>query len=91
MSNWLPFRKRRALLDHLMAGRSIRETARLVGCSKVTVSQYRKLIRVAEMFGEDIRLPKCECGQNAGHRGWCRVRFARSERRQCFMQQWRHR
>lgn len=89
MSNWLPIRKRRELLDHLMAGRSVRDTAKLVGCSKVTVSQYRKLIRAAELWGEKLRLPKCECGQNSGHRGWCRVRFAKSVKRQEFMQQWR--
>lgn len=89
MSNWLPVTKRKALLDHLMDGRSVRDTARLVGCSKVTVSQYRKIIRVAEMWGEDLRLPKCACGQNSGHRGWCAVRYARSPKRQDFMKQWR--
>ena len=89
MSNWLPKDKRRSVFDLLMQGRSVRQVAAEVGCSKVTVSHYRKLLAAIEFVGGDARLPKCECGQEAGHNGWCRIRYLRSPRRQEVLARWR--
>lgn len=90
MSNWLPVQKRRDVVTLLMAGFSVRETARSVGCSKVTVGQYRKLIAAAEHCGlDDARLPKCSCGLPSGHKGWCSFRVSKSAARQKFLDRWK--
>lgn len=90
MSNWLPDAKRRLLVSLLLAGKSVRQVAALVPCSKVTVTRYRSVVRAAnELYGEaDMRMPDCECGKPAGHNGWCAPRYARSEDRQRFIEQW---
>ena len=90
MSNWLPREKCAYVIDSLMRGESIRTISKNVGCAKGTVSHYRRLLVAAELCGfDDVRLPKCECGQQAGQRGWCAARFARSEARHKFISQWR--
>lgn len=90
MSNWLPDEKRRALVRCLLGGLSVRKTAAAVGCSKITVTRYRSVIRAAnELYGEaDMKMSDCACGQPAGHRGWCSHRYQQSDARQSFIKQW---
>ncbi len=63
----------------LAEGGSIREAARRSGCSRVTVRKLRARLSV---LGLDRRFALCGCGLSGSHRGWCRVRFAKSPRRQ---------
>lgn len=85
MANILPNDKLSRLFDLLMKGHSVRECARLVPCSKVTVSRYRILIRAMDALGDSEKLPRCKCGQRADHRGWCTVRYSKSPARQAAM------
>lgn len=62
-----------------MLGRSTRQVCEALKMGKATAIKVRKI----------VQLPLCGCGQQSGHRGWCRVRFAASPRRQQFIQQWR--
>jgi hypothetical protein len=61
-----------------MPGITIREAARIAGCSINTVLPLAR----------SIDLPACPCGQPSGHRGWCRFRFGKSSLRQQFMRHW---
>jgi transposase-like protein len=56
----------------LLAGRSIRQAARIAGIAQMTA---RKIART-------LGPRRCECGQDARHRGWCPVRFQESPVRQ---------
>ena len=56
----------------LAEGKSTRSVASVVGLSKKTVTEIRK--------GVDEIQP-CACGKPAGHRGWCKDRFSKSELR----------
>lgn len=90
MSNDLPPAKRRKVLRLLLEGQSVRGVANAVGCAKNTVLRYRAVIQAAELLGDkSVHLPTCECGQPAGHRGWCAVRYAKSPKRQEFIRRWR--
>lgn len=62
------------------SGYTLRAIARKTGYSRVTV---RRLIG-----GMDLSVA-CPCGRPSGHRGWCPVRYARSEIRQAFIARWR--
>lgn len=67
---------RAALRTLFLQGISSNEIARQTGINKNIVGAFRKSM-------ED-KTP-CACGQPAGHRGWCAVRFAKSSKRQEFM------
>lgn len=69
-----------AMLEH---GKSLREIAMATGTSKITVGKRRLwLIR------NNNAVFTCQCGQMAGHRGWCSERFANSQRRKEFISKW---
>ncbi len=80
MSNFLSDEKMQAVLEAIWEGGSLRGIARELGISKDTVSSYRKL-----WLSHDFKIDPCPCGQEAVHRGWCSVRFARSPRRQAVL------
>lgn len=67
----------------LAKGCGIRETARLTGCSTVTVAKLHRVL--LSITGEPFR---CACGEPSTHQGWCASRFAQSGRRQEFMRRW---
>lgn len=62
-------------------GASVRHVKQVVGLSMTTVNRYRKMA----LEGQEIF---CECGNKAGHRGWCAPRYQRSPKRQEWMKQW---
>lgn len=69
----------------LSSGKSLRASAREVGCSKLTAKKlYRELI--AERKRQGLGPFLCECGRVATHRGWCSVRYQGSPERQAVMQ-----
>lgn len=70
---------RRTIADLLRQGNNIRETSRLTGAAKNTVTSVYKEIN------EDL---KCKCGKNLLHRGWCSFRVSKSKKRQIFLKQW---
>lgn len=61
--------------EMLKDGKSLREVSREVGLAKNTVNSIRK--EIVEDLPEH-----CACGELLGHRGWCKVRFEKSETRQ---------
>ena len=74
MLNHIPATKCLRLFElFLTPGMTVRLAARLAGCAKQTASSYRASLAA---------LPECQCGQAAGHRGWCSFRFANSPKRQ---------
>lgn len=75
----LKWRAREALLR----GESIRRVRDLTGLSLATITALRKEIRASTATPI-----LCACGQDASHRGWCAVRFAKSPKRQAFMAGW---
>ena len=77
---WKP-ESRAAAAAALKEGKSLREAAAASGLSKGTVQRIRKEVHAD--------LPEfCACGHAFGHRGWCRIRFEASERRQKVVAQW---
>lgn len=64
------------------SGNSVREVCRAIGLAKNTALRIRRF--VLERVGPVV----CACGKLSGHRGWCRVRYQRSARRQRFIAQW---
>lgn len=90
MSNWLSDEKRISVVRCLLSGLSVRQTAATTGCSKVTVSRYRSVIRAAhELYGEsDMQMRACQCGKAAGHNGWCASRYDASPKRQRLIRKW---
>lgn len=71
----------------LMAGNSIRKTAKMVGVSKNTVKKFYKiLIAIRFKSGQEDIL--CPCGDYVGHQGWCKHRYSQSPARQKFMVEW---
>jgi hypothetical protein len=68
--------------DMLFAGNSIREIRAATGVSKNTVRRYKDVLGVRNI---DIR---CACGKQAGHRGWCSHRLAKSPARMAFLSRW---
>lgn len=77
--NRLPEMKQATLVGSLCAGLSIRESAAEAGCSKATALTYAQILRSAGL------LPRCACGAEAGHRGWCHERLNRHPSRQEFL------
>lgn len=73
-------RKREQAKGYLLKGESIRSTVQILGISKRTVESA-----LDELQGIEI---KCGCGDDARHQGWCRVRLARSPKRQVFLRRW---
>lgn len=69
--NVLPFAKRIIVEALLSLGLSVRETARFAGCSKITVSKYRRRL-LMDGIGE-----RCRCGRGSHHHGPCAPRRAR--------------
>jgi transposase-like protein len=64
----------------IRSGHAIREISRIAPAAKETVRHiYRSLIKVEGPF-------LCGCGKPSIHKGWCTARYARSERRQQYMQ-----
>jgi hypothetical protein len=63
-------------------GQSVRQVATAMNLSKVTVQRYRKLW----LEGGGV-VPRCDCGQDAGHKGWCQTRFKESSARQAAVAQ----
>lgn len=61
----------------LLGGSSIREVVRVTGIARATVRRVqRDLVHVQKIT------PKCQCGRNAGHQGWCHARYLTSPARQ---------
>lgn len=75
MSNYLAPEKADLLQRLFLQGFSQNEACRRVGCSPNTARRY---------YPVDAR-PNCPCGREAGHRGWCRVRYAESPARQAIL------
>ncbi len=71
----------------MRAAHSIKGAARIVGCANNTAMAYREAV-IASHEDLDGVPPKCPCGQNSGHRGWCSHRYSNSPRRQEFMRNW---
>lgn len=78
MANFIRPEKLAKIGEGIAAGLSGRAIARLAGVSYNTVLRYLPAER-----------PACACGQSAGHRGWCGVRYRRSPSRQAFIARWR--
>lgn len=74
MANFLPLETVRAIYAKLGDGASIRAIAAELGISTNTVKKYRKPENVV----------MCECGKRSDHKGWCKVRYAKSHNRQAF-------
>lgn len=74
--------KVREIMNLLLNSVSVRKTAATVGVSPVTVTRYRKIIQGLVLLSDDEELPRCKCGGELGHQGWCKWRYDRSERRQ---------
>lgn len=66
----------------ILNGFGNRETHRMTGMSKRTVAKLRGILE------RDHGIVSCPCGKPATHNGWCRVRYARSEKRQQFIKKW---
>lgn len=69
-----------AILASLASGRGVRATARHCGVAKATVARLRLMLIATK--GEFF----CECGKPTTHRGWCRVRYAASPKRQAVIE-----
>lgn len=54
---------------HLLQGLSIDRVQKLVGCSKGTVSRFRRYL--VYLYGEIY----CKCGRVSTHKGWCRAKL----------------
>lgn len=77
----------------LWDGHSMRSVARQTGVNKTTVWRLRTYIdeAVADAAYDPtlgISTPKCPCGQDSRHRGWCSWRFSKSKARKAFMREW---
>lgn len=69
-----------AVARMVKAGYSLRAIKRVTGLATNTVLAYRRLV---------IEPAHCPCGLLlSNHKGWCRVRFQASRKRQEFMQRW---
>lgn len=78
--------KLREIAVFILRGEGDRETARLARCSKDTVRKLRRVL--VAIAGREFL---CPCGSPGNHRGWCSYRFAKSEVRQQWMEQWQQR
>jgi hypothetical protein len=74
VSNMLPMEEIQKIRVCFSEGRSIRETARVLGMSANTVKRY--------IPKNDARV--CGCGKPVGHKGWCKALYAKSIARQNF-------
>lgn len=74
VSNYLPPETVGEIFTGLQAGMSLRAVARMAGVSTNTVRRY---------IPKDA-LRQCPCGAPAGHKGWCKDRYAKSPARQAF-------
>lgn len=54
---------------YLLQGFSIDKVQKLVGCSKDTVSRFRRYL--VHLYGEIY----CKCGRVSTHKGWCREKL----------------
>lgn len=72
------------LVEVIEHGCSIREAARLTGCSRATVRKAYSLI-AADRARKGLPALACGCGQVATHNGCCHVRFQKSTARQQVM------
>jgi len=85
MSNWLSETKQIEIFELIGKGFSIRQIAKELGISKVTVGKRSRFIRTSlDMRDGGV----CGCGKEGGHNGWCSYRFKSSPARQKFMQRW---
>jgi hypothetical protein len=75
MGNYLAPQKVERLSQLFLQGFSMRAACRMVGCSTNTGWKYYPIDTP----------PSCPCGLEAGHRGWCRVRYAESPARQAML------
>jgi hypothetical protein len=80
-------RKTRDAVWLLLAGRSIREVAEKSGASRDKIAKLRDqlIITLSNIGLDETPLTVCECSQEAGHKGWCSVRLAKSPKRQATM------
>ena len=69
-----------SVVELVRSGASIRAVMRTANVAKGTVLRYKQAF-----LAKGGEIEPCECGQPAGHQGWCRVRFARSKVRQKVM------
>lgn len=67
-------------IDLLIGGYSQRQVCAKAGLYGHTVAALTAELRLAGMMPT-----YCPCGGKAGHRGWCKDRFARSARRQAVL------
>jgi hypothetical protein len=74
------YQKRRAgiAVELQIPGETVRSICRRLGVAEMTVR--REMLKSG-------RAP-CGCGRPGGHKGWCRFRYNRSEKRQQFIEQW---
>jgi hypothetical protein len=80
--NILPEHLQIEVKARLLEGQSLRQIADALLISKDTVGRYMTIVK------EQNGLIFCPCGQPAGHRGWCSIRYARSSARQAFIARW---
>lgn len=80
--SYLPVGLVHRLVEFYRRGGSIRKTARCLGIAKDTVSTAFRRLKGR------VSRADCACGRPAGHLGWCRVRFQKSQKRQTFMRRW---
>lgn len=74
MANFLPAEVVERMRQLRRDGHSLRKISRELGVSPNTVGRY--------LSAEDGA--RCECGEAAGHKGWCKSRYAESAARQAF-------
>jgi len=73
--------RRDNLIRLLRSGRGIRNSARLAHVCRFTARVIWMQIRQSEKI-------MCGCGREITHKGWCKVRFQRSAKRQKFVRKW---
>lgn len=79
MANFLPADKVSDIMEMLWAGHSLRDVAKIVQCAKGTVNRYRKvLVYLLEQTKCKGKFT-CQCGKDAGHKGFCPWRKKRKD------------
>ena len=69
--------RQEAIYSLLREGASVRRIVKELQIAKRTVLRYRKLLILSGWI-----VPLCFCRQPVSHKGWCSLRYTKSERRQ---------
>lgn len=60
-----------SIIKSLISGNGVRETARVCGVSKTTVTKAKKKVLSKVLSKVSINPPVCKCGKAIGHKGSC--------------------